>query len=736
MREGLPSIQLDAVSSPSGGVSDGGLQAVSQAYGDLARAARGIASAVRQDETEDGARDALEAFNKAAAETPAGERVSVPERKGGLLDRLGVRAEAYENAVQLLSVQRAEQDARRQLSLIATENFGSPAAFQRSAREWVSGYLEKAPADVAPQIEKALQDRLDEFYSNAVIDRQKLDLQEARQSTDAELQALEDDLIRMADTDGIAAFRSPQYIEKQTKILDLLDAKAANPAFVYSEKQRDLDLDRVTRGVALRAASATIADEIKDTLDFGGVGAAKAKLSELLQTDVFTSLDRSDQKKLRLAGEQAIGQREREIKAAIAEQKREYAAYQSEQYGGLLASVIKGDAGLADVERAREEGKISLGQYASLLDRTIKTDKGAEDLRSAYDLLSGGAPINPGDSNHRKAVDLVFKDRGGDKLLREDPAAGVEAALAVAQEHGVLPDSAVSTLRAHIANGSAEQQQAALDNVTRLLESEPAAARAVFKDNEIAEAAYYSDLVAYGAPPEFALTSIMKAREARFDPAAKERRSQGAKIAAKEISRGDTLAAIGAKRDAPDVRIFGEGAAIDGAQAQFRRLFVEHYATHGDAERAKKQAAAVVGRHFGETRATGQRRIMMYPPEQYYAVKGADPKWMQKQLERDVSQVVGAEVRARDLQLIADSQTAAEAQAGFAPTYSVVRRREDGAWEALTGRRYAFDATEAQRAVDYENFVRIKDAEDERKEKIEDAADRELLARLRIGGPR
>lgn len=727
MPDGLPSVRLNAITNPSGGVDDGGLRAISGAYGDLTRAALNIGQAVRNNEVKDGSKEALEAFNKAAAETPGGERVSVPERKGGLLDVLGVRAEAYENAIGLLTVQRAERDARTELAQLSAANFGNPAAFEKAAREWAAGYLENAPGEVAPQIQLALDDRVAEFHSRAIIDRQQLDLQEARQSTDAELQSLEDDLTKLADTDGIAAFRSPEYLEKQNKIVDLLEAKAANPAFVYSDEQRNLDLDRFTKGVVLRAASATLTDEIKETLDFGGVGAAKTALSNLMENEFFASLDRADQKKLRLAGERAIDEREREIKAAVAEQKRARAEYQAEQYGGLLASVIKGEAGLADVEKAREEGKLSMGQYASLLDRTVKEDKEAVKLDAARDLVGGDAPLNPADEKHRDAVDLVFKDQGGAQLLRENPQAGVENALSFAATKGVLPKSAVTTLRGLIANGSAEQQQTALDSVTRLLEQAPAAARSAFQDQEIAEAVYYSDLVATGAPPEFALTSIMKAREAKFDGAAKVRRAAAAKLAAEEISREDVFKAIGVDRGTPETRVFGGGAAVDGAEARYRQLFTEHYAAHGDADRAKKQAAAVVGKHFGETRVTGQKRVMMHPPEQYYAVPGSDQKWMGAQLEREVAALVGEPVPMKDIQLISDRTTAAEAQGGFSPTYKVVRKRADGALETLDG-RFAFDPSKEQFSIDYENFRKVKLAEEARPGEVAAAERRQFVA--------
>ena len=713
MADGLPTNVSRTVVTPSSIADDGGNRAIASAYGSIAQAARSIGDALRRDEEKSGAKEAQDAFNKAAAETPAGDRVATPERKGGLLDKLGVRGASYENTIGLLTLQRAEKDGRLRLAEIASENPLNPEAFQAAADQWAGGYLESAPSEHAASMNRILSDMIDEAHSRIVINRESADRQEARQGVDASIQSLQDEMDDILDENGLAGFREPGFLEKQARLFDLLDIKADSPDFVYSPEQRALDQARIIDGMQVRAAGVTVVEELKDALDFEGVGAAKSKLKEIIGSEEFQALNAGVRRKLELAGERTIEEREREIKRAIAERNREVAEYQTSNYQDLLIGMLKDGKGLSDIESAYDDGKISKGHYVSLLQQTSKRDREGDKLIEAQDLLNSDVPLDPTNSDHRNAVDRVFKNVGGEEQMKQDPVAGLDTALVFTMTHGVVPASAVAITRGLIANGTTEQQGQALDSVSRLLEEAPQAARAAFKDGEIAEAVYYSDLVKTGAPPEFAMTSIMKAREAKFDGAAKTRRDAGAKLAKDLIGREDTMKALGLKAKASPVAVFGGAETVDAAERSFRNLFTEHYSTHGDEARAKRQAAEVLKSHFGKTSVTGVERAMPYPPEAFYSVPGADPKWMGRQLQKEVSARVGEDVGLKNIQLISDSETASQAQAGASPTYKVVLMRPDGVLEAVE-ERFQFDPGAAEIGVLLDNAYAVEKAEQDR----------------------
>lgn len=734
---------MSGVTAPSGGVDDGGFGVIASAMNSVARSAAQIGQAVRRNEVAEGSKEAQDAFNKVAAETPAGEFVATPERNGGLLDRLGVKGAAYENTARLLTLQRAETDARLELNRIAAETAGNPQQFEARARGWASEYIGDAPPEQATSIERIIGDLVNAGMNKAVIERQNLDRQEARQGMNAVISALEDDMVGLLEDEGIGAYGSAAYQEKEARLVELLQTKANNPEFVYSEEQMALDLDRFADRMKLRAASVSVTAEINDALDYEGIPAAKAALNEIVESDFFKALTTADQKKLATAGQRAILSREAEIKRAQAEEKRIISERQTDAYNDILIGLIKGEAGAADIEGAFDDGNISKGQYVSLLQQTNKRDTEAEKLLAARDLVSSDMLLDPANSEHRDAIDRVFVADGGGELIKTDPAAGVDLAMAFTMAKGVIPKTAVTTIQAMVANGSTEQQAAGLDGISRFLEEAPNAARQAFKDNQIAEAVYYSDLASV-APQEFVMSSIMTAREAKFDGAAKEREAQAKKIS-KDFSRDEIFEIIQTPKDGFDPKslllspigmmyggvkkriegtpepveaFVGGGAAVDAAKRKYQALFNEYYRQHGDEDRAKKQAAGVLKKHFGETSVLGRRQVMMYPPEAFYGVPGVKNDWMRKQLTSDVSKALGEDVKPENISIVSDVQTAAEVQSNIYPSYSVARIRDDGALEIVPG-RFRFDRTDAENEAFWNGWDALYEAEGKRQGRIE-----------------
>lgn len=720
----LPEIRRSSVTSPGSGVSDGGAFAISSAFGQIAHAAARMAQTMASNEQQSGMEDARKAFDQAAMETPAGEAVVAPEREGGLLDRLGVRDESYANMISLLTIQRGEEDARTQLAQLRQEAIGNPTEFQRKADAWIKGYIQNVPGDLREDTFSIMSRLARENLNEAMIERRTLDIKEARQATNTSIQRLEDEIGKILERKGITGWNTPEVQERLAEYNDLLDIKANDPGFVYSEEERDYDLTQFQERLQIRAVGATITDEIRDALDYRGVEGAKKTLETLMTSEEFDGLPRDAKEKLQLYGERVIQEREREIKAEIAEARARRGEFQSANYMRDAVSVLDGKMTRAEIDQNYARGEYDAGHYLSLVQSLGKKSKKQDDLIAAQELFQSGVPVNPADTDHKKAAALVFEAAGGADLMKENPAAGLDLALSMGATKGIVPEQAVTVLRGLSANGSAEQQGYALDSIARLLEEAPAATRAAFKEAEIKEAVAYREMASLpGAPEDFAISSIIKAREEKFSSVAAERRKVGEKTARDSIALRDTMNAIDVGGLLEPRTLSGGEPALEQANATHRRLYAEFFSEHGNADLAGKQAAEVLKKSYGVTRALGRREAMMYPPEAFYSVPGVSNDWMKKQIVADVSAAVGEEVSAKSLRVISDAQTAAEAQAGMAPTYVVVRERDNGILEAVQG-RFMFDPSSAlaERDADLEaNVERAAARRDKRLERQQNA---------------
>lgn len=147
---------------------------------------------------------------------------------------------------------------------------------------------------------------------------------------------------------------------------------------------------------------------------------------------------------------------------------------------------------------------------------------------------------------------------------------------------------------------------------------------------------------------------------------------------------------------------------------------VESYFTAGmDMKAAGKQAEKDMKRIWSVTTATGNERVMKYPPEMFYGV--GDNKFMQDQLKADVEELWRGDFEGYFL--ISDDQTAREASIGK-PTYRVVVEDDKGL-NPLVGYRWAPDPA---KAIEEQMKANQESMETGRKQEAPDFSDRFLGA--------
>lgn len=398
-------------------------------------------------------------------------------------------------------------------------------------------------------------------------------------------------------------------------------------------------------------------------------------------------------------------------RAEQAEIKAAKVQLQARNFASLQVGIDDGRLTRADADAAYESGRIGPSQWSQAVraanDKKQKTDSAS----SFMTMLSNGLPIDPTDSDTKKGADAAFNNAGGKALFQEDFNQGLAATAQFAQR-GIIPETAESVLRGMKASGTPDQQMTAINAIGQLYTEYPNAVDAAFTATEVAEAISYRDKLDAGIAPDQAYQALLIEREAANEEGGfTDIRLGQARAIAKDFELKDALK----RRDADGVTsLFGSGPKV-GSDAKtgnefagdeltemmvlndFKQSFQTYFIQHGDEKLAKRQAAAVMGRTVGISKVNGGR-AMMHPPEKYYSI-GGDDDWMRKSAVKAVSEdrlESGGDTRFKDVELIADIQTAREVRFGQAPSYFVAVEERDGTVTYLPWRLDFVDERQAQ----------------------------------------
>lgn len=312
-------VRIRRITTPPPAMGDGGLGDIASAYSSAAASANDLAKVQRQREEQAGIEEAQADFEEAALNTPDGEMVVTPLRDGGLLDFLGVRDEAYANAVQVLTIQRAESDGAARLSELADIHKLSPTQYEEEAGNFIKGYISQAPAESRREIELKLGQMARKGLGAVRANRRDADLKESRKGLDAKISTLADDLDEILIAAGPTATQSEEYAAIEQEITALYDLKANNPAYGYSEEEKERDLDEL----ATRLEISALTPEIEAV--FAQEGYANAlEAADRLTEEI--GRDRASQVKLRSQLRNQVNLLQQNRSAFLAEEREKEAA--------------------------------------------------------------------------------------------------------------------------------------------------------------------------------------------------------------------------------------------------------------------------------------------------------------------------------------------------------------------------------------------------------------------------
>lgn len=383
------------------------------------------------------------------------------------------------------------------------------------------------------------------------------------------------------------------------------------------------------------------------------------------------------------------------------ERKARASEWRDQNYAILQVGINDGAMSRVDADLALEKGMVTYSQWSTLARMGTERTAAARSMDEFLNNITLGVPIDPGSSDMKRGADEYFRMTGAADLLKsmnpEDFARGMQATQTMATDAGIIPESAVTTLRGLKSSGNEQQQMFAIRAIGELYNQQPNATDAAFTAGEVAEAISYQFKMNAGVDPSTAYAAILTEREARNEPAG------STSVSRARVGEARRLAAEFDTKDAlrtPDrggfMGLFRQNTISGGAMAEqqiltdYQQAFQSYYVTHGDAELAKTQADAVIQRTVGVSPVNGGR-VMTHPPERYYPDTGKD--WMRETLVGSVSEAMSADVAANDIELISDVQTARDVRDGRRPTYAVRVRAGDA--DQIMPMRWSFDAEAA-----------------------------------------
>lgn len=290
---------------------------------------------------------------------------------------------------------------------------------------------------------------------------------------------------------------------------------------------------------------------------------------------------------------------------------------------------------------------------------------------------------DPFNADHRKVLNKIYSESDlPDALSKGDPAA-VSETIEIFRNTKIIPESAQAVLRGFAFNGSPEEKATAYTIIGKMQDIDPVMVETAggFSTSEIADAKIYNDFIRAGASPDYALQVTQRGN----DPVEKLTRDRR-KEEFKKIKPTTVLEKYRDKFiDQADKDAWWDATSWFSADANFMGeqnkeailrnysvVLEEEYLRTGNKDAAASAAAAIVSRISGASYIDGKKKIMMYPPENYYSVPGLsreeNAEWMRKQMKDDVS-ALG--IDPKDSYLVPSHDSGYRVDNGMKPVYFV-----------------------------------------------------------------
>lgn len=369
----------------------------------------------------------------------------------------------------------------------------------------------------------------------------------------------------------------------------------------------------------------------------------------------------------------------------------------------------------------------------------IKKQQAISNIESS---LNGDMIVDYKNKKEMAAVDNYYREKVEPLLENASPEERAAAITEFAGQFKVLPTSIRAMLRTTGKSGTVEQQAFAGDLINRIAETTPDALDSI-PDTEQRYAIMVGDSIRNGLSPEEAVQRAKTQVDPFNEKITQERKKELTNI--KKTYNPETRitsildqsswwygGANSPELEGEEVVLEKDGITrkvnlSDQAIADYQDIFETEYLYTGDEEIAKKSAASIFQRTYGVTGVNGGQRIVRYPPEKYYAVKGLDNSWMREQLISEVKSLPQyKDATQDDVILVPDSITARESSQGK-PSYVINVKQPDGSYDVVRDE----DGDILRMSFDPSSYVQKRNQQIKENENIKVAQSPQKKAELR-----
>lgn len=360
------------------------------------------------------------------------------------------------------------------------------------------------------------------------------------------------------------------------------------------------------------------------------------------------------------------------------------------------------DSTLTEQQIADDHSLSDQSQRSLISDLQAQRKDAREIQETLSTLADDGALIDPYDSGTRKKVDDAYTSL----LNGESPMsqAGMVTAGQIVQRSGIVPRPMFNALRSAANGNDPASLAAAMEFAGQAIQMQPNAFGPMDGSSDVlsnlSDYKFYSGMMG----GEEAAARIIENRNST----APKNVTDQAKDLAKDL-KPEQVTDFMAQRGA-DVTM-GSPAQQAAIMGDYDRLFREAYAKTGDEGLARNRALEDMARVYGPNGVTGDKRIMRFPPQQFYPQVVGKPDWMRDQIVSEVNAFAGIDagsdpflspgsakpISSDRIIINSDERTRGDVAAGRSPTYGVSYLDGDDMLQSVPG-RFAFAAPTAEPA--------------------------------------
>lgn len=200
----------------------------------------------------------------------AGGNLKVDTRKG-----ISKSVETYNRAAHQAYTTRLAGDIRAKGTTLMQESQGNVDAFNSSWKGFSDTLLAGVPKEARGAVATMLDTNGSQFGLGVSEQKRTRDIKVFENDLKTEIQYLNDEMAGLARGGGTG---TDAYHEKQSQLRSLYGELVANPEFTVSQKQADMDMQRIES----RHTSEALVGAVDKQLASGGIGAAQKEIDRIL----------------------------------------------------------------------------------------------------------------------------------------------------------------------------------------------------------------------------------------------------------------------------------------------------------------------------------------------------------------------------------------------------------------------------------------------------------------------